>query len=97
MDSLGLLMELSLTNILKISQLVNTNMNFFNVEKLAVQQQVGISNCDMAFAIETCLMNNNVVMVYFNQLEMCNHFVYLPRKRKDFSFSKSEKLFECVN
>ena len=26
-----------------------------------------------AFAIETCLIDNNVEMVYFNQLEMRNH------------------------
>ena len=91
MDSLGLLMELNSTTILQISQLVNTNKNFFNVEKLAVQQQVGISDCGLfaiAFAVETCLMDNNVEMVYFNQLEMRNHLCICLEKGKITPFPK---------
>ena len=91
MDSLGLLMELNSTTILQISQLVNTNKNYFNVEKLAVQQQVGISDCGLfaiAFAVETCLMDNNMEMVYFNQLEMRNHLCICLEKGKITPFPK---------
>ena len=99
-DSLGLLMELSTDTVLQISNLVNTVKSTLNIEKLSIQQQNGTFDCGLfaiAFALESCLNQNSIQDVSFDQKQMRNHLLSCFEKGKISPFPKIQKCIPRPN